>query len=113
MIRLGKALEAWGTPEFNRLLKQELEQLEPGQLPLQQGLALGSHALEDDFEVMVLDTADEGEVVRVKVGIFYSGMIAGCNCADDPTPVERHPEYCEAVLRIHKQTAEATLVLAE
>lgn len=33
MIRLTKALKAWGTPAFEGALKQEIEQLEASQLP--------------------------------------------------------------------------------
>jgi hypothetical protein len=47
----------------------------------------------------------------VKLGVFYTGIIAGCNCADDPTPIDTQTEYALISLRIDKQTAEADFSL--
>jgi len=111
MIRLTKALNAWGTPEFNGILKQEIEQLTIEQLPLQQGLSTGSHALDNRLKAMIISVSAEGNGIRVKAGIFYTGIIAGCSCADDPTPVSEESEYCEVQLVIDRTTAETTVVL--
>jgi hypothetical protein len=45
------------------------------------------------------------------VGVFFSGIITGCSCADDPTPVETQNEYCELLFAIDKATAETTITL--
>lgn len=111
MIRLSKSLNAWGTRDFNGALKQEIESLNAGQLPLQQGLSVSSYALDERIEALVLGVSEEAGVIRAKVGIFYAGIIAGCNCADDPTPVEAQNEYCEVLLDIDKATAETTIRL--
>ncbi|MGB0712599.1 MAG: hypothetical protein ACPGUC_03460, partial [Gammaproteobacteria bacterium] len=51
------------------------------------------------IKVVVLSvTADVGDT-EVRVGVFYAGVIAGCNCADDPTPMDEENEYCELRLR--------------
>jgi len=111
MIRLTKALNAWGTPEFEGALKQEIEQLDAAQLPLQQGLTTGSYALDGRHKAMVIGVSEEAGFIRVKAGIFYSGIIAGCACADDPTPVNEESEYCVVQLDIDKHTAETTIAL--
>jgi hypothetical protein len=111
MIRLSRALNAWGTPEFNGVLVQEIEQLTIDQLPLQQGLSTGSHALDNRVKAMILSVVDEGGYIRARAGIFYTGIIAGCSCADDPTPVNEENEYCEVQLDIDKATAGTTVVL--
>jgi hypothetical protein len=50
----------------------------------------------------------------VKAGIFYTGVIAGCSCADDPTPVDELNEYCVVQFDIDRMTAETTVrLLAE
>ena len=82
------------------------------QLPLQQGLVTGSVAMSDTLSATILSATEEAGFIRVKAGLFYSGIIAGCSCADDPTPVSEHPEYCEVQLDINKTTAEATVTLA-
>jgi hypothetical protein len=111
MIRLPAALNAWNSPQFMAVLKREIEQLGGARLPLQQGLTASSHALDDSFDAMIISTADESGFIRTKVGIFFSGIITGCSCADDPTPVEPQNEYCELIFTIDKSTAEATVTL--
>jgi hypothetical protein len=114
MIRFAAVLQAWGTPEFNDVLRREIESLDGAQLPLQEGLTSSSHALCDRVSAMIIDASDAGGVIRAKAGIFYSGIVAGCSCADDPTPVPEQTEYCVVELTIDKRTAETTLrLLAE
>jgi hypothetical protein len=93
------------------VLKREIEQLDGGLLPLQQGLTASSHALDDRFDAMIIGTTEESGFIRARVGVFFSGLITGCSCADDPTPVEPQSEYCELLFAIDKATAEATVTL--
>lgn len=113
MIQLTKALNAWGTAEFRGILKKEIEHMNTEQLPLQQELSTGSYALDDNLNVMIINVSEVEGFIRAKVGIFYTGIIAGCSCADDPTPVNEQPEYCEVQIDINKVTADATVTLLE
>jgi len=110
MIRLVRALNAFGTSDFEDVFKTELEQ-RADQLPLQQGLSASSYALADSLKVMIINVANDAEFIRVKVGVFYSGIIAGCSCADDPTPIDENSEYCEMQIDIDRKTAAATVRL--
>lgn len=83
------------------------------QQALQQGLRQGSHVGPSALQVRVLRSAVRGDVIEVKAGIFYTGIIAGCSCADDPTPVDELSEYCELLLRIDCQTALADVELLD
>jgi hypothetical protein len=111
MIRLTKTLDAWGTPDFKDILKREIEQMDAGQLPLQQGLSTGSYAIDNNLNAMIIGVSEAAGFIRVTAGIFYSGIIAGCSCADDPTPVNEESEYCVVLLEIDKLTAETTIAL--
>ena len=111
MIRLTKSLNAWGTPDFEDILKSEIEQLGADQLPLQQGLSTSSYALDDKLKVRIISLSEKAGFIHAKVGIFYSGITPGCSCADDPTPVEEQAEYCVVQLDINKMTAETTVAL--
>lgn len=113
MIRLTKSLQAWGTSNFEGVLKTELEQISADLLPLQQGLAITSHVTESPHKVMIINVADEAGAIRVKAGIFYSGIVIGCSCADDPTPINEQSEYCEVQFVIDKKTAETSVILLE
>jgi hypothetical protein len=111
MIRLTKALSAWGTPQFQDVLKQELEQLGADDLPLQRGLSSGNYVSNTPFTVLVHSVAEMENMIRVKVGIFYQSILGGCSCTDDPTPASDINEYCEVYLDIDKTSAMTTVVL--
>jgi len=113
MIRLPYSVNAWGTPEFEAVLKQEIDQLDAGLLPLQQGLSASSHVTDRPFQTRVISVREEAGQIRVKAGIFYTGVIAGCSCADDPTPIGELNEYCVVMFGIDPLTAEATVTLLE
>ncbi len=102
MINLRNAVNAWGLPAFNDILKTELEQLGVTQLPLQQGLAFSHVALDTHLKVIILASSETNNNIIVKAGIFYTGIISGCNCADDPGSVDEQNEYCEVQLDIKK-----------
>lgn len=107
-MRLPASLRAWGTAEFPATLKCELAG-HADELPLQQALA-GTSAVADEAVTVVLLAAQADETtIHVKTGIFFAGILAGCSCADDPTPVEAQTEYCELQLTIDRATGNATL----
>lgn len=108
VCRLPQALAAWATPDFAATLQRELAALAPARLPLQQALSASSHALDVPIQAMLLGSRDHPDHIEARVGIFFAGIIAGCNCADDPTPVTAQPEYCELLLTIDKDTAAAS-----
>lgn len=111
MIRLTEAISAWGSPEFGNILKREMERLDVKQLHLQQGLSEGSYALDNEFQVMIIHCTEESETIRVKAGIFFNGLVAGCSCADDPTPENETTEYCEVQLLINKVTGQTSVTI--
>ncbi|MES9990443.1 MAG: hypothetical protein ABW098_00700 [Candidatus Thiodiazotropha sp.] len=113
MIHLPKAVDAWNSPEFNRVLKNELEMIDAEQLPLQQGLSLSSMVSAEPFSVIVIGSEERETVIRTRVSIIYSGIIAGCSCADDPTPLDLQTENCELVLEIDRLSAATRIVLYE
>lgn len=113
MIRLTKTLNAWGTSGFGDTLKGEVEQLDVDRLPLLQALSTSSHVTDSQRTVTIIRVSDGENLIHIKAGIFYSGIIAGCSCADDPTPIDEQNEYCVVQIEINKQTAEATITLLD
>ena len=111
MIKLTKALAAWGTPGFENVLKEEIQELDVGLLPLQDALSQSSYVSDRDISLSILKVTETSGIVRVKAGVLYAGIIAGSCCADDPTPVDEQTEYCELQFDIDKGTAETTTTL--
>ncbi|MEW5788061.1 MAG: hypothetical protein AB1899_09425 [Pseudomonadota bacterium] len=113
MIRLPKSLAVWPGPEFRAVLKAEIEALDPDLLPLQAALTRTSHVSERPHGAVILASSEDGTHLLARVGLFYAGIIAGCSCADDPTPVDEISEYCEVELRIDRRTGQASVRLLE
>ena len=111
MIKLTKALKAWKTPDFENVLKAEMQKINPELLPLQQALSQSSYVTGGDISVVILKVTETADIIRAKTGIFYAGIIAGSCCADDPTPICEETEYCEVQFDIDKKTGEATASL--
>lgn len=111
MIQLKKSLGAWNTSKFEIILKQEIEHMDAEFLLLHQGLTISSHVTDRPIQAMILDLSEDADLIRVKAGIFYTGIIAGCSCADDPTPIAEQNEYCVLQFCIDKQSAETTVTL--
>ena len=113
MIQLTAVLAAWNTPDFESTLKASIETMTTEQLPLQQALSASSYALDDKIKAMILKSSETESIIRVKAGVFYNGIVAGCNCADDPTPVDEIPEYCDIQIEINKSTAATKIILLD
>lgn len=112
-MKLSKALQANHSPEFNKALKNEIQDLDPNLLPLQQGLSLSSYVGKTPFSAVILNVSEEADHIKIKVGIFYTGIIAGCSCSDDPSPTDEQNEYCELLFSINKETANTDVQLLD
>lgn len=113
MPHLPDTIAAITSDEFNQVLTRELIGLGLKSLPLQAGLSQGSVALDDDLSVIIMNREDLGEDLKIRAGLFYTSTIAGCNCADDPSPIDKLNEYCEVTLMLNKTTAECRITLED
>lgn len=111
MILFTQSLAAWKTPAFESVFKQEICQLEKDALPLQAALSQSSHVSDSAIDPVVLTINEGQDGINIKTGVFYSGIIAGSCCADDPTPVCEQTEYCELLFSINKASAEVSITL--
>ncbi|MBD3670142.1 MAG: hypothetical protein HUJ29_05150 [Gammaproteobacteria bacterium] len=112
-LQLPLTLQAQDQPDFKATLKQELESLSADELPLQQALRYSSRLAPRPFSVMLLHQHNDYTSIHLRIGVFYTGIIAGCSCADDPAPQDEVNEYCELAVVIDRATATATIVLLE
>lgn len=112
MLNFPRTLAALGSPEFSVVLRDEINALDSALLPLQQGLTQSSHAL-PGFSARVLDVAEAGERLRIKAGLLYTGIIAGCSCAGDPSSADEITEYCVVLFDIDKTDGTTLVTLLE
>lgn len=109
MTTFDKTLQSFATPDFKTEFSKALKSLAPGKLDLQSALKLGSVALTDDLSVMILNCKEHPSFLEIEAGIFFHSLIAGCNCADDPTPTDTLQEYCEMAIRIQRPGGEYSI----
>jgi hypothetical protein len=103
---LPAVVRAWSGTDFSQVLKDEIESLGPGVLPLQQCTTQGGNIDDSDISVSVLSCGESGDTITAKLGIFFTEVVGGCNCHDDPV---RENGYCEIGISIDMQTAIARL----
>lgn len=113
MLHFPLALAAWSGPDFKSVLKAEIEALDPALLPLQAALTQTSHVGDRPLGATILSVEESGGCLRVKAGLFFSGIIAGCSCADDPTPVDEISEYGEVLFEIDPASGKASVRLLD
>ncbi len=108
MTRLSRSLSDWGQTCFEQTLKQELQQLNHDQLPLQKSVTEGGLVDDSAIEATIIRSADDGAYINIKAGIFFTEIVPSCSCGDEP---QAKPVYCDITIIIKKDTAEAEFVL--
>jgi hypothetical protein len=103
MSVFSEIIQSVDSDHLNAAFKVAIKSLSLEQLQLQQAVKNGSIALADGITVMVISQQHNNDQLRLKAGIFFRSIIAGCNCADDPSPVETLEEYAEAWFSISKK----------
>jgi len=87
MIDLSNTRAAWGADNFSDVLKNEMRTVAPDLLPLYIKSAQGGMMDFNDISVSILSVDESEKTFKVMLGIFFTELIGGCNCDDDPTPV--------------------------
>jgi len=95
---LDKSLRAWNTAAFAATLKADLLDLGAGVLPLHEAAA-GGCIDEGDVEITVLGSSASATEIHACVGVFFSEVIGGCSCGDEPSA---NNAYCELRVSIDK-----------
>ena len=78
----------------DRLL-ETLRTLPAGTLPLHRACTQGGIVDDSDLSISLLGCTTGAGHHRVRIGVFFSEVVGGCNCHDDPVASTAH-----AVLRV-------------
>lgn len=107
MTKFQNALLNWNSNSFKHALKKEIENLSAGTLPLGNGISQGGYIDDNDITATILSASDNHSAIDAKVGVFFTEIVGGCNCNDDPIEVNA---YCELIISIDKTTSEADII---
>jgi hypothetical protein len=108
MPKFLNSLRAWKSDDFARILKSEIENLERGALPLEKGVSQGGVVDASELAVTVFGAADNGAAIQANVGVFFTEIVGGCSCGDEPVA---NDAYCEMQIRIDKATADVEIFI--
>jgi hypothetical protein len=101
-----QALKHWGNDDFFQYFKLAFNKLTLDELPL---FDYCTHSLiidKDSIDITMLSSADNEQVVILKIGVFFREVLSGCACNDDPSQaIIFENSYCELSLEINQQTA--------
>ena len=111
MFTLQKSLHAWNTSTFESTFKSEVGDLDKDLLPLQKCLSFSSYVSNEKISPVVMSSSADATHLLIKCTIFYTGIIAGCSCSDDPTPQDTQQESCDLLFRINRSNAETQIEL--
>jgi hypothetical protein len=111
MIHLKNSLLAWGRDDFIHVLSAEIEALPCEALPLQEGLRHSSQVSAEPFDVIIIRVDESADQILAVASLFYSGVVTGCSCADDPTPIDTLTENCMLEIHLNKLDATASFSL--
>ena len=100
--RFAGALLDWGTPRFEQTLKNEIEALDVACLPLSRGTGSGGRIDGSDLAITVFSARENGPMVQARVGVFFTEIVGGCSCGDEPFS---QPAYCMLQVIFDRQTA--------
>ena len=104
IINFESILTSWGTDSFVTELIGHIMALPANTLPLQKGLSQGDMASEYPEKISLINSNETTAQIILKLGVFFTEIISGCSCGDDPATING---YCEMQLMIDKLSGNA------
>jgi len=100
-ISLKHCLDTTDAVDLKRRLGATLGGLPTGTLPLRHGCEQGGLVDDHDISASVLGVEQTPDHVTARVGVFFTEIVGGCNCHDDPLQASA---YCVIEVRIDRTT---------
>ena len=110
MPKFTHSLHAWPSASFFQALKNDLEQLQPGTLPLHKAVTQGGYVDDRHITATVLHADEDEGAIHARAGIFFTEIVINCGCGDDPMETNA---YCEMRIRIDKTNGQADFELVK
>jgi hypothetical protein len=100
-FKLVDSARTFATPDFVETLRRELLALPHGILPIagEQGGLIDPASL----GLTLLSSRADTERIEVDVGVFFTEIVGGCSCGDEPFEVNGYTE-----LRLRTERADGT-----
>ena len=107
---LANTLQEWPHGSWKSALKRQIESLPSGSLPLENALTRCGIVDDNDVSVIVINASQNSAGIQARVGVFFTEIVAGCVCGEDPSAENA---YCEILVHIDKITGTADFTLIQ
>ena len=77
---------------FNSDFKQYIEQLPPASLPLHNCTSQGGIVDDTNISASILTVEAIENGLEIKIAVFFTEIIGGCSCGDDPVSANAYGE---------------------
>lgn len=102
MPSLKKTLADWNSNTLKETLAAEVISLGLDTIPLYLATEQGGLINEDSISLSILSKSEKDHYINIKAGFFFTEIVGGCNCDDDPSETNI---YCVLSIKINKKTA--------
>ena len=89
-INLESCLSARDEKVLAQTITRALEALPPEDLPLHAYCSQGGWVEGSPLAVSVLELRPDTHCILARVGVFFTELVGGCNCQDDPAKVNAY-----------------------
>ena len=93
----------YDSESFTRSLKNYIEDLPSNTLPLNQRTTQGGIVDDSNISASILSVSNTDDFIQAKTGVFFTEIVGGCSCGDDPVSLN---VYCEIIVFFNKHTGE-------
>ncbi|HIB28239.1 MAG TPA: hypothetical protein EYO47_03070 [Candidatus Thioglobus sp.] len=108
-----QALDSWDTDDFARVFKQTFNALSLKDLPLMDCCTHSGVIDEASIESTILTSSATQKTISLKIGVFFSEILSGCACSDDPSQAMiLENSYCELLVEINRSDAQIKFTYA-
>lgn len=101
-------LQTWPDEVCRTALKRDLGNLDASVLPLHRATTQGGMVDDSRLSVTVLTAKEVDGRIQVRAGVFFTEVIGGCNCHDDPVEANG---YCQLGISIDPHDGSAAFTL--
>jgi len=88
---------------FSQDFKHYIEHLAPDTLPLHQCTSQGGAVDDTDLSASILSIEETSNRIEVKMAVFFTEIIGGCSCGDDPVAENAYGELLAIIDKDSRQ----------
>lgn len=108
MPTLSLTLGCGNAETLSAQLKTQLEALPINDLALHQATTQGGAIADKPISISILNITESNTTIQVRAGMFFTEVVGGCNCHDDPV---EYNGYGITQITIDRQTGNADIQL--